>query len=171
MSKQDMSNNAQHVYFLQKKKAEILAKKEREKVSQEENPTAAEVPVKKEPSIKLPFANDGSFLERFKLMQQQQQLKEKGGETSAVVKQEDQSTFPEISKRSPYNEPVSSKFQPSSEKSLKVSSTKTQPELAPPASIFKQEDEGIRFFHCPYTYTYTILFCQSCLQKISMNDA
>jgi len=119
MNKEDMSNNAQHVYFLQKKKAEILARKEREKSAKDvETPTAStEVQ-----TPKLKFANDGSFLERFKQMQQQ-------GTVSSNIKAESSNAQPSTSKDNLIRENSTLK-------------TPSPQELKSPASIFlAQEDE------------------------------
>lgn len=68
------TSDAQHVYFLQQKKAEILARKNREKNGGIE------------PSALLKHANDGSFLERFNKMMQQQEQQGKPKKLKGILK-------------------------------------------------------------------------------------
>lgn len=115
MNTEDMSNNAQHVYFLQKKKAEILAKKEREKTAT---------------PPKLKFANDGSFLERFKLMQQQQQQDGlKAGETDDALPGSSSDC-----EKSSANTVVS------------IAQQNSRPELQSPAAIFQEQEDEVNAY-------------------------
>ena len=141
-----MSNNAQHVYFLQKKKAEILARKEREKaaLAAKHKPPG----IKAEPSHQLQFANDGSFLERFKMMQKHQQIEPQVSHLSAVTKQEAIDIHPGTSKD----------LAGSEKQSWKAFPAKSQSELKLSTSIFeKHEEEGISFWtNCFVPYCFLL---------------
>lgn len=65
-----MSSEFDQTEFLRKKKEEILAKKKAQAASTATNSTVAK------PTGPVPFANDGSFLERFKAMQKKQKAQQ-----------------------------------------------------------------------------------------------
>ena len=105
-----------HASFLEKKKAEILARKKGDIVTNSPGLSITQSPntpfIKSENGITVPFANDGSFLERFKAMQNQS--KSTGSSSishsssapmKSIVKTEGQSSSATISIKS-YYEPA-----------------------------------------------------------------
>lgn len=112
--------------FLAKKKAEILARKNAAKTTPSSTSTtsnSAKSTANTAPTPQLPFANDGSFLEKFMAMQKAQQQKQPNKESesskqgSSLVKLENKST---------------SSF----------SKAKPAPKLSKPAAIFEKEDQS-----------------------------
>lgn len=98
-----------HASFLEKKKAEILARKKGDTVvnplgtAQSQSPNVSFI--KSENGITVPFANDGSFLERFKAMQNQPKSSTSNSNSStsstmkSIIKTEGQSSsFTTLSK-------------------------------------------------------------------------
>ena len=76
-----MSSFLDQAEYLRKKKEEILAKKKAEK---EKNESQKDT----KPQAAIPFANDGSFLEKFKTMQNNPQQKSSSSSTTTSIKKE-----------------------------------------------------------------------------------
>jgi len=148
-----MSSFADQAEFIRKKKEEIFAKKRAEAA----NPAASSSGTK--PAAPVPFANDGSFLAKFKAMKKDTKHKEikKEPDVKPVSYANDgsflekfkamQKTQDEI-KREPinaYGSPLPKKpCPPPSSSSSSSTTTKNQSLMKKPPAIFEDERQGKR---------------------------
>ena len=112
--------------FLAKKKAEILARKSAAKSTPSSTSTtssSSKSTASTAPTPQLPFANDGSFLEKFMAMQKAQQQKQPDKESKSSKKS---NPFVKLENKS------TSSF----------SKAKPTSKLLKPAAIFEKEDQS-----------------------------
>ncbi|XP_047139702.1 SURP and G-patch domain-containing protein 1 isoform X1 [Hydra vulgaris] len=159
-----------HASFLEKKKAEILARKKGDNVvnplgtAQSQSPNVSFI--KSENGITVPFANDGSFLERFKAMQNQPKSSTSNSNSStsstmkSIIKTEGQSSsFTTLSKgqyepsklapifKEEAKECISSEYALAEELAQKVA--RDGPDAEAKAKIQYQKDPRYSFLYDP----------------------